>query len=216
MQNLKISELFTSIQGESSYAGLPCTFIRLAGCNLKCSWCDSTYSRSDEDSKIFSVEELVSFACKANTELICITGGEPLLQQNVYTLMNSLYEKGFTILLETNGSVDISSVPEFIVTILDVKTPSSGMSEQFNLNNIKSIKSIDQIKFVIADKNDFTWSKIFIESNKLIGKAEIIFSPLFDRIPYAELASLIVEENLQVRMQLQLHKIIWPEVERGV
>ena len=212
---LKISEIFCSIQGESTYSGLPCIFIRLAGCNLRCDYCDSTYSyESDVE---FSVADIISKIRGYNPlKLVEITGGEPLLQSEVYQLFELLHQDGFTILIESNGSISLRDVPEHIIKIVDVKCPGSGEEESFLLENLEFIhKEKDEIKFVLSDNFDYNWAKDFITKYKL-NDYEILFSAVSDRLDQQDLAQWIVEDGLSVRMQLQLHKVIWDKDKRGV
>ncbi|MBT3756985.1 MAG: radical SAM protein [Candidatus Cloacimonetes bacterium] len=212
---LKISEIFCSIQGESTYSGLPCIFIRLAGCNLRCDYCDSIYSyESDVE---FSVADIISKIRGYNPlKLVEITGGEPLLQSEVYQLFELLHQDGFTILIESNGSISLRDVPEHIIKIVDVKCPGSGEDDSFLLENLEFIhKEKDEIKFVLSDNFDYNWAKDFITKYKL-NDYEILFSAVSDRLDQQDLAQWIVEDGLSVRMQLQLHKVIWDKDKRGV
>ncbi|MBT4332998.1 MAG: radical SAM protein [Candidatus Cloacimonetes bacterium] len=212
---LKISEIFCSIQGESTYSGLPCIFIRLAGCNLRCDYCDSTYSYESDIE--FSVADIISKIRGYNPlKLVEITGGEPLLQSEVYQLFELLHQDGFTILIESNGSISLRDVPEHIIKIVDVKCPGSGEEESFLLENLEFIhKEKDEIKFVLSDNFDYNWAKDFITKYKL-NDYEILFSAVSDRLDQQDLAQWIVEDGLSVRMQLQLHKVIWDKDKRGV
>lgn len=212
---LKISEIFCSIQGESTYSGLPCIFIRLAGCNLRCDYCDSTYSYESDIE--FSVADIISKIRGYNPlKLVEITGGEPLLQSEVYQLFELLHQDGFTILIESNGSISLRDVPEHIIKIVDVKCPGSGEDDSFLLENLEFIhKEKDEIKFVLSDNFDYNWAKDFITKYKL-NDYEILFSAVSDRLDQQDLAQWIVEDGLSVRMQLQLHKVIWDKDKRGV
>ena len=212
---LKISEIFCSIQGESTYSGLPCIFIRLAGCNLRCDYCDSIYSYESDIE--FSVADIISKVKDYDpVKLVEITGGEPLLQSEVYQLFELLHQDGFTILIESNGSISLRDVPEYIIKIVDVKCPGSGEKDSFLLENLEFIhKKKDEIKFVLSDNFDYNWAKDFITKYKL-NDYEILFSAVSDRLDQQDLAQWIVEDGLSVRMQLQLHKVIWDKDKRGV
>jgi 7-carboxy-7-deazaguanine synthase len=212
---LKISEIFCSIQGESTYSGLPCIFIRLAGCNLRCDYCDTTYSYESDIE--FSVADIISKVKDYDpVKLVEITGGEPLLQSEVYQLFELLHQDGFTILIESNGSISLRDVPEYIIKIVDVKCPGSGEKDSFLLENLEFIhKKKDEIKFVLSDNFDYNWAKDFITKYKL-NDYEILFSAVSDRLDQQDLAQWIVEDGLSVRMQLQLHKVIWDKDKRGV
>ncbi|MDP8200940.1 MAG: radical SAM protein [Candidatus Tenebribacter burtonii] len=212
---LKISEIFYSIQGESTYAGLPCIFIRLAGCNLRCNYCDTNYSYKSDIT--FSTNEIINKVKEYNpVKLIEITGGEPLLQSEVYKLFDSLHKDGYTVLLETNGSILLKDIPEYVIKIVDVKCLGSGEENSFLIENLEYIKiENDQIKFVLTDNFDYNWAKDFIMKYKL-SNYEILFSPVTDTLNPQDLAKWLIEDKLDVRLQLQLHKIIWDKDKRGV
>ncbi len=221
-RTLSLSELFYSIQGESSCAGYPCVFIRLSDCNLRCSYCDTSYSFTEKGSKK-NIGTIIEFVDDHKNAIVEITGGEPLLQENVYPLLDVLIKKKRTILLETNGSIPIDKVPTEICTIVDVKCPASGCGNSFSLANIlyikermKSNRSAAEIKFVICDKHDYQWAKSFIFEHELSQIAPISFSPVTSSIQPRELAELILSDHLPVRMQIQLHTLLWPETKRGV
>lgn len=212
---LNLSEIFYSIQGESTYAGLPCVFIRLAGCNLRCKYCDTTYSYETS----FSLEPgeiLLEIKKYEPVKLVEITGGEPLLQSEIYNLFTILYDNDYKILLETNGSIDLEKVPQYVTKIVDVKCPGSGEENNFLLENLKHISPRkDEIKFVILDRQDYDWAKNFITKHNL-QKYIILFSPILEKLKLKKLAKWITEDKLPVRMQLQLHKIIWGKDRKGV
>ena len=212
---LNISEIFCSIQGESTYAGLPCIFIRLAGCNLRCNYCDTTYSYESEIT--LSTNDIITKIQEYDPiKLVEITGGEPLLQTEVFQLFESLYKNGHTILLETNGSISLKDVPEYVIKIVDVKCPGSGEENSFLLENLEYInKEKDEIKFVLSDNFDYNWAKDFLMKYQL-SDYKILFSPVSDKLDPQDLAKWITEDKLPVRMQLQLHKIIWDKDKRGV
>ncbi len=212
---LNISEIFCSIQGESTYAGLPCIFIRLAGCNLRCDYCDTTYSYESDIS--LSIDDIFTKIKEFDPiKLVEITGGEPLLQPEVYQLFELLHKDGYTILLETNGSISLKEIPEYIIKIVDVKCPGSGEENSFLLENLEFINQVsDEIKFVLSNNFDYNWAKDFIMKYQL-NEYEILFSPVADKLNSQDLAKWITEDRLSVRMQLQLHKIIWDKDKRGV
>jgi len=212
---LKLSEIFCSIQGESTYAGLPCIFIRLAECNLRCKYCDTKYSYNSKYEK--SVENVIDEIRQYEpVKLVEITGGEPLLQDEIYLLFKLIENEGYKILLETNGSISLHKVPKNIVKIMDIKTPGSDCADSFILENLRFIDPLqDEIKFVLSNKIDYTWSKQFIETNKL-EKHKILFSTVTEELDPRSLAEWIIEDKLPVRMQLQLHKYIWDKNTKGV
>jgi 7-carboxy-7-deazaguanine synthase len=212
---LNISEIFCSIQGESTYAGLPCIFIRLAGCNLRCNYCDTTYSYESDIS--LSINDIITKIRKYNpVKLVEITGGEPLLQLKIYDLIKSLHENDYTILLETNGSILLNNIPEYVIKIIDVKCPGSGEENSFLIENLEFInQENNEIKFVLSNNFDYNWAKDFVMKYKL-NEYEILFSPVSDKLDPEDLAKWIIEDKLPVRMQLQLHNIIWDKNKRGV
>ncbi len=212
---LDISEIFLSIQGESSYAGLPCIFIRLAGCNLRCKYCDTTYSYKSEIT--LSTNDIVTKVKEFDpVKLVEITGGEPLLQLEIYDLFTLLYDNEYEILLETNGTINLEKVPDHVTKIVDVKCPGSGEENSFLLENLEFInKEKDEIKFVLSDNFDYNWAKDFVMKYNLIDY-EILFSPVLEKLELQKLAKWITEDKLKVRMQLQLHKLIWGKEKRGV
>jgi len=206
---LKVNEIFKSIQGESTYAGLPCTFIRLAGCNLRCTYCDTNYAYYH--GREISDEEIISKIEEYKVKLVEFTGGEPLLQEETPQLIKTLLNKGYSILIETNGSICIGCLDPRLTIIMDYKTPGSGMSERMNDKNFQFLKETDQIKFVITDEGDYKWSKDVITKNNLIERfgGNILFSPAYGILSPKTLVSWILRDNLPVRLQLQIHKYIW-------
>ncbi len=204
---LYVNEIFYSIQGESTFQGEPCVFVRLAGCNLRCVWCDTTYSFYEGYRKTF--DEILSEIAKNKTNLVEITGGEPLLQKNVIPFMKKLIENNYKILLETSGSISIKEVPKEVIIIMDIKCPGSGESEKNLWENIEYLKKNDEIKFVIANKDDYNWAKDVIKRYQLDGKHKILFSPVYEYNIARDLAEWILKDNLNVRFNLQLHKILW-------
>jgi 7-carboxy-7-deazaguanine synthase len=212
---MKICEIFTSIQGESTYAGLPCTFIRLTGCNLRCSYCDTQYAYAEGSDR--SLEDIMDCVNKSGLNLVEITGGEPLLQGNeTLELIRMLLDKGHKVLIETNGSESIKDIDERAVIIMDIKTPSSNMSEKMDFSNLDFIKNTDEVKFVICSREDYEWSKNIISSYRLAGKCELLLSPAFNVLEPSLLSGWIIEDRLDVRLNLQIHKYIFGPGERGV
>ena len=213
---LKVNEIFYSIQGESSFAGLPCVFIRLSGCNLRCSYCDTQYAYDEGNS--FGIEEILEQVASYSCPLVEVTGGEPLLQNEAPLLIFQLLEKGYQVLLETNGSQDINQVDNRCIRILDIKCPSSGESDQNDLTNLKKVTEKDEIKFVIANREDFDFAKNIIENWQKFTKIKnpILFSSVFGKIDPQQLAEWILGDHLIVRLQVQLHKLLWSPDARGV
>jgi 7-carboxy-7-deazaguanine synthase len=212
---VKVCEIFTSIQGESTYAGLPCTFVRLTGCNLRCLYCDTQYSYSEGIE--MAPGEVVSRVKAAGVKLVEITGGEPLLQkEETLMLVRALLDEGYEVLVETNGSLSIREIDTRAVIILDVKTPGSGTSDAIDFSNFDILKPSDEVKFVICDRADYEWSKDLIRRSGLKERAKILFSPALGLISPAELAGWIVQDRLGVRLNLQIHKYIFGPDERGV
>ncbi len=212
---LQISEVFYSIQGESSFAGYPCLFFRLSGCNLRCSYCDAKYTY-EEPATVTPLSTLLTEATRYPNALIEITGGEPLLQEGVYPLMDALLAAGRTVLLETNGSLDIKRVPKEVVKIVDLKCPDSAMAEKMDLANLALLSPQDEIKFVLSSRADYDWATAMIRDHRLAEKAKLILSPVIDRLQPALLAQWLMADALPARLQLQLHTLLWPEMKRGV
>ena len=216
---IRVCELFSSIQGESSYAGLPCFFIRLAGCNLNCSYCDTAFAKSAENAIEYELKELVEAALDSGLELVEITGGEPMLQNATASLCRSLLAESKTVLLETNGSIPLSDIPAAVVKIIDCKCPSSRQAEMMHFANFANISDNDEVKFVVADWKDFEYAlKIIRKYDLITGCANIILSPVFsdnNSNLKQNLAQWILKCGLPLRMQLQLHKYIWdPEARK--
>ena len=227
-----ITEIFKSIQGESSYAGLPCIFVRLTGCNLRCKWCDTAYAFHGGTK--YSLDEILrrvaEFSCneekgaEKRVRLVEITGGEPLLQPDTPELARRLLNAGYTVLIETSGERDISELPREVVKIMDVKCPGSGESGKFNLANLEALEPKDEVKFVIASRRDYDFAREFMAEHRLPERVhEILFSPVFadpagawPAMDARELAEWILSENLPVRLGLQLHKFVWDPAMHGV
>ena len=213
--NLKINEIFFSIQGESTYAGLPCLFIRLMGCDLRCTYCDTEYAFFEGTAK--TLGEILLVAKEQGAKLIEVTGGEPLLQRNVHPLMSLLCDEGYEVLIETSGAHDISKIDPRVKVIMDLKCPSSGESKRNRLENIPLLQKKDQLKFVMGTREDYEWLKGMIESHQLVERVgAILVSPVFGKIDLQSMAKWILEDHLPVRFQVQLHKIIWEPMTRGV
>jgi 7-carboxy-7-deazaguanine synthase len=205
---VNVTETFLSVQGESSHVGRPCFFIRLSGCNLRCSYCDTTYAY--EDGNEISVEDLVSRANDSGCTLIEVTGGEPLMQDGFIELASGLLAlEGREVLVETNGSRDISIIPDGVVAIIDVKCPGSGESESFDMENLQRIRCCDEMKFVLSDRADYDWSKEFILENRLNERCKCIHMGVaHGAVELVELAKWVVGDKLDVRVQVQLHKML--------
>jgi 7-carboxy-7-deazaguanine synthase len=213
---LQIAEIFTSIQGESSRVGLPCTMVRLAGCNLRCEWCDTPYARTVEGAEVMSVADVLAEVRRRQCGRVEITGGEPLLQPACRDLLEKLCSLGYETMLETNGSLDVSGLPESLRRIVDVKCPSSGQVERNLWDNLALLGGNDEVKFVLADRADYEFAVETICRRSLLGRCEVIFSPVADRLEPAALAEWILTDGLDVRLGIQLHKILWPGRDRGV
>ena len=209
---MKVNEIFKSIQGEGIYIGTPMLFVRLTGCNLRCKWCDTKYAYTEGEE--WKLEDLLKRIEKENMEWVCITGGEPLIQDETYLLVDALLRKGHKVLIETNGSVDISKLPteENLVVSLDIKTPSSGMHNFNQFKNLDYLGPNDYVKFVIADETDFEYAVKIINTRDI--KTEIVFQPLWGT-DMEKLVKMVLDANLNVRVLPQLHKMIWGE-KRGV
>jgi 7-carboxy-7-deazaguanine synthase len=214
IMKLYINEIFYSIQGETTRAGFPSLFIRLAGCNLKCSYCDTAYARLITAGKEYSIDQIIEKSVSYGyCDHITVTGGEPLMQPDSIFLMEKLLEKGYNVQLETNGSMSLKNVPERVRKIVDVKTPSSGEVASFLMDNLQYISDTDELKFVILDIDDYKYSVDFLKNN-LQGRDIIInFSPVHNAMSGDKLAELILIDKLHVRLNLQLHKVLWPQGE---
>jgi 7-carboxy-7-deazaguanine synthase len=213
---LKVNEIFYSIQGESSYAGRPCVFVRLTGCNLRCSYCDTRYAYDEGEN--LDIVEIIDRITSHRCVLVEITGGEPLMQKDTPVLIQRLLDLGFEVLLETNGSMDISLVDDRCVKILDIKCPSSGEANKNDPDNLKRLHLKDEIKFAIGSREDYDYAKkilSFIDKAKENTKPPL-FSPVYGKMNSELLAQWILADHLHVRMQIQLHKVIWDPETRGV
>ncbi len=219
---MQITEIFRSIQGESTYAGLPCIFVRLMGCNLRCTWCDTEYSfYGGKKMSIAEVMEVVrGFSEKDGrrvVNLVEVTGGEPLLQKEVYTLIDALLAGDYKVLVETSGERFVGELPESVVRVIDVKCPGSGEGGTFDKKNLAVLRTSDQLKFVLASREDYEFARAFIAEHQLAGKVEaLIFSPVFGQLEPRPLAEWILGDGLPVRLGMQLHKFIWEPNTQGV
>ncbi len=211
---LKVNEIFYSIQGESSKAGLPCIFIRLTYCNLRCTYCDTEYAFYD--GRDMSIEEILTEIKKYNCNLVEVTGGEPLFQKESIDLMKQLCNYGYEVLLETGGSLAIKDVDRRVKIIMDLKCPSSGMLKKNLYSNIEDLKQSDEVKFVIGDREDYDWSKETMAKYNLTEKCSLLFSTVFGKLEPLTLVNWILHDNINVRFQLQMHKFIWEPDTKGV
>ncbi len=214
---LRVTEIFHSLQGESTWIGLPCTFVRLTGCPLRCVWCDTEYSFHGGEK--MSLDAIVARVEEAGAPLVEITGGEPLVHRNAFTLAERLLDAGYTVLVETSGALDISPVDPRVHRIMDLKCPGSGESSKNLWSNMDHLTDRDELKFVIRDRADYEWARGVVRERELEREVEkgrlraILFSPVWGDLEFAELAGWILEDGLQVRYQLQLHKLVWgPDV----
>lgn len=211
---IKVNEIFFSIQGEGTRAGLPCIFIRLTGCNLRCSYCDTEYAFYE--GKEYLIDEIIALIGQYKCSLVEVTGGEPLMQGEVSELMTRLADLGYEVLLETGGSLPIEGIDPRVRIIMDLKCPSSGMVKKNKYENISHLKAIDELKFVIGSREDYDWTKEIISKYDLEKILTILISPVFGKIEPVEIVNWILEDNLNVRFQMQMHKFIWHPDTRGV
>jgi 7-carboxy-7-deazaguanine synthase len=207
---VKVTEIFRSIQGESTFAGLPCTFVRLAGCPLRCSYCDTAYAHTG--GRDMSVADVVDRVEGLGERLTEVTGGEPLAQEEVYPLLSALLERGHIVLLETSGAIPTDRVDPRVITILDVKCPGSGEEGTFIEGNLDRLRHRDEVKFVLSDRRDYEWAREFVRTRPRLKDQIVIFSPVRGGVSWTELAEWILDDRLSVRLGLQLHKLIWGEV----
>ncbi len=208
MLMLKVNEIFKSIQGESTYAGLPCTFVRLTGCNLRCNYCDTVYAY--DNGADMGLENILADIELLGCKLVEVTGGEPLLQKETGNLISLLIKKGYRVLVETNGSLDISALPEGTVRVMDLKCPDSGMADKVDWKNIDRLRPDDEVKFVLCSRRDYDWAKDIIEKHGLTKRTKVLVGIAFGRLEPREVASWILEDGIDVRLQLQLHRYVWP------
>jgi 7-carboxy-7-deazaguanine synthase len=213
---LRVNEIFYSIQGESSYAGRPCVFVRLTGCNLRCSYCDTQYAY--EEGSILEVNHIFEQIAPMQCPLVEITGGEPLIQDKTPVLIESLLEDGYEVLLETNGSHDISRVDDRCVKIVDFKCPSSGMSDRMDMENLNRLSLHDELKFVLGTRGDYEYAREIVRhlESRSLKVGSVNFSPVFEKLAPETLAEWILADHLACRLHLQIHKYIWGPDARGV
>jgi 7-carboxy-7-deazaguanine synthase len=212
---LLVNEIFYSIQGESTHAGRPCVFVRLTGCNLRCDWCDTEYAFNE--GRRMTVAEVGAQVEAHRCPLVEITGGEPLLQDAVHPLMLAMLERGLSVMIETSGASDVSRIDPRVIKIMDLKCPGSGECEKNLWSNLDYLSQRDEVKFVIADRADYEWAREVVRSRALAERVNaILFSCAFGRLEPARLAAWILEDRMPVRLQLQIHKHIWPPDARGV
>ncbi len=207
--SLKVFEIFYSLQGESSRIGLPTVFIRLTGCPMRCGYCDTEYAFSGGSN--MEVDDILKQVATYKTKYVTVTGGEPLAQKACHDLLKELCNAGYDVSLETGGGMDIAAVDQRVSVILDIKTPDSNEEKNMRWENLAHIEAKDELKFVLCGRNDYEWAKQKIETLNLVGKCPIVFSPSYKDLDPADLASWILADHLSVRMQMQLHKILWGE-----
>lgn len=210
MENLQVTEIFRSIQGESTHAGFPCSFVRLTGCSLRCAWCDSAYAF--HGGRPMTIDAVAAEVESHGTRLVELTGGEPLEQEGAYPLMSRLLDAGRTVLVETGGHVPIDRLDPRAIAIVDVKAPGSGMAD-FNLAaNLDRLRPADELKFVLADRADFEWALARVAERNLDAGRAVTFSPVWEGLPAADLAAWILESGRDIRLGLPLHKLLWGDV----
>ena len=213
-ERLRINEIFYSIQGESTFAGCPCVLVRLTGCQMRCSWCDSEYSFYE--GSWMGVDEIVEKVIAYDCPLAEVTGGEPLLQPGVHPLMSELCDRGLVVLLETGGGLDISGVDPRVRRIVDLKCPASGEAPNNHWPNLDELRSSDEVKLVVADRGDYEWARDVIREHRIDNRCTVHLSPVWDALEPAHLASWVLEDRLPARVSLQLHKTLWGAEKRGV
>ena len=204
---LRINEIFLSLQGESAKVGLPTIFIRLTGCPLRCRYCDTAYAF--HEGKKQSIDSIIKNISQYRTRHVCVTGGEPLAQRHCHDLLTRLCNEGYEVSLETSGAIDISSVDARVMKVMDIKTPSSEEEDKNRYENLDSLNAIDQIKFVVCNRNDYDWVKTKLMDLRLVDICEVLLSPEHGSLNPTELADWILEDKLNVRLQVQLHKYLW-------
>lgn len=215
LETLTLTEIYRSVQGESTWAGLPCTFVRFTGCHLRCVWCDTSYAF--HGGTRFTVGDVVAQVRAFDVPLVELTGGEPLLQRGCSVLAAVLLERGYTVLCETSGALPIDRLPEGVVRIMDLKCPGSGECEKNDWSNIEALSPSDEVKFVIANRADYEWSRDIVRKHQLTSRCHaVLFSSAFDLASPKDIVNWILEDGLDVRFQLQMHKYIWPPDQKGV
>jgi 7-carboxy-7-deazaguanine synthase len=214
---MRITEVFSSIQGESTHAGRPCTFVRTTGCDQRCVWCDTAYAF--EGGTEYGLDDLLAAVAARPARLVEVTGGEPLLQPDLPEFLTALCDRGYEVLLETGGSRSIAGLDPRVKRIVDLKCPGSGMTDRICWENLEHLQPGDELKFVIADRNDYEWARDVVRAHGLDGTdapVAVLFGPAFDLLPPRTLAEWMLEDRMQVRMQVQMHKTIWAPETRGV
>lgn len=206
---LRISEIFYSVQGETSRIGLPTVFIRLTGCPLRCGYCDTTYAF--QGGEWMTLPQILEAVAAHSAHYVTVTGGEPLAQRDCPALLTALCDAGYDVSLETSGALDIASVDKRVSRIVDIKTPGSGEVERNLWSNIELLTSHDEVKFVIVDEADYQWSAEVLREHKLAERCQVVFSPVFGQVTPRQLAEWVLRDHLPVRMQVQLHKVLWGE-----
>ena len=207
---LKIHEIFYSLQGESSRVGLPTVFVRLTGCPMRCVYCDTAYAFSGGSN--MEIDDILTKVAEFGTPYVTVTGGEPLAQKDCHVLLKALCDQGYSVSLETGGARDIAPVDPRVSVILDVKTPDSGELKNNLWGNLAHLKQADEVKFVLCSRADYEWAKDFLAKEQIAAKCSVLFSPVYSQLAPADLADWVLADKLPVRMQLQLHKILWGEV----
>jgi len=207
--SLRIFEIFHSLQGESSRVGLPTVFVRLTGCPLRCGYCDTAYAFHGGATQSF--DEILATVTNYQAQYVCVTGGEPLAQKGCHQLLKMLCDAGYQVSIETSGAIDISQVDQRVSVIMDIKTPGSGEASKNLWSNVAALSAKDEVKFVLVDRTDYDWAKQILGQYDLTQKCPVLFSPVYKTLPPADLAAWVLEDHLPVRMQVQLHKILWGE-----
>lgn len=214
MTRLRINEIFHSIQGEGTRAGLRCVFIRLTGCHLRCTWCDTEYAFYEGGWK--SLDEILTEVRAFGCPVMEVTGGEPLLQPGVYPLLTALADEYPTVMIETSGAVSMEKIDPRVIRIMDLKCPGSGEVDRNYWPNVDLLRATDEVKFVIADRTDYEWTRDVIRRHRLIERCPVLLNPVFDRLRPLDLTEWVIEDRLDVRIGMQLHKLIWTPLTRGV
>jgi 7-carboxy-7-deazaguanine synthase len=209
----RINEIFFSLQGESSRVGLPTVFVRLTGCPLRCGYCDTAYAFHEGRTR--TIDDVLAEVATHGAQFVCVTGGEPLAQKSCFSLLTQLCDAGYSVSLETSGALDVSTVDSRVSRIVDIKTPGSGEVEKNHWANLAHLRQSDELKFVLTSEDDYRWAKGVIADRRLEAICPVLLSPAFTEVEYSELAEWVLRDKLRVRMQVQLHKVIWGE-RRGV